>query len=105
MRLGVYMSALWYIRRSGAFIHCFPNRGLTRGRFSGEGGPFALYQGIYPPKFFQNTPTHDSLMAGKSRDIKPPVSFRWPLLIWVILFLQEIVPLHLALHRLSLVRV
>ncbi|KAI0291239.1 potassium transporter [Multifurca ochricompacta] len=49
-----------------------------------EGGTFALFQGIYPPKFFESTPTHDSMMAGKKkrRDIKPPMSLRWPFLIW-----------------------
>ena len=54
----------------------------------GEGGTFALYQGIYPPKFFESTPTHDSMMAGKKRrdDIKPPKSLQWPMLIWVFFF-------------------
>jgi len=61
---------------------------LRFGTDEGEGGPFALYQGIYPPTFFESTPTHDSLMAGKRRrpDIKPPPHFRWPMLIWVMLF-------------------
>ncbi|KAI9460347.1 potassium transporter [Russula earlei] len=60
---------------------------LTPGSPSGEGGPFALFQGIYPPKYFHNTPTHDSLMAGKRswQDIKPPPSFRWPMLLWALL--------------------
>ncbi len=88
MRLGVYLSALWYTRRLGSFFHSLSNQDLTPGCLSGEGGPFALYQGIYPPTFFESTPTHDSLMAGKRRrpDIKPPPRFRWPLLIWVMLF-------------------
>ncbi|KAH9066020.1 potassium transporter [Lactarius deliciosus] len=58
---------------------------LRFGTHEGEGGPFALYQGIYPPKFFESTPTHDSMMAGrKERDIKPPKSLRWPMLIWAL---------------------
>ncbi|KAH8984778.1 potassium transporter [Lactarius hatsudake] len=60
---------------------------LRFGTHEGEGGPFALYQGIYPPKFFESTPTHDSMMAGrKKRDdiIKPPKSLRWPMLIWAL---------------------
>jgi KUP system potassium uptake protein len=59
---------------------------LHFGTREGEGGPFALFQGIYPPKFFETTPTHDSMMAGKKKrdDIKPPKSFRWPLLIWAL---------------------
>lgn len=62
---------------------------LTLRCLSGEGGPFALYQGLYPPRFFETAPTHDSLMAGtkKRRDLKAPTAFRWPMLIWVILFL------------------
>ncbi|KAH9055355.1 potassium transporter [Lactarius vividus] len=56
------------------------------------GGPFALYQGIYPPKFFESTPTHDSMMAGRrNRDIKPPKSLRWPMLIWVLFFSPGVV--------------
>ncbi|KAF8267918.1 potassium transporter [Lactarius quietus] len=59
---------------------------LHFGTHEGEGGTFALYQGIYPPKFFESTPTHDSMMAGKKRrdDIKPPKSLRWPMLIWAL---------------------
>ncbi|KAI9441911.1 potassium transporter [Lactarius indigo] len=58
---------------------------LHFGTSEGEGGPFALYQGIYPPKFFESTPTHDSMMAGRQkRDIKPPKSLRWPMLIWAL---------------------
>ncbi|KAH9014764.1 potassium transporter [Lactarius pseudohatsudake] len=58
---------------------------LRFGTHEGEGGPFALYQGIYPPTFFESTPTHDSMMAGrKDRDIKPPKSLRWPMLIWAL---------------------
>jgi KUP system potassium uptake protein len=59
---------------------------LHFGTHEGEGGTFALYQGIYPPKFFESTPTHDSMMAGKKRrdDIKPPKSLRWPILIWAL---------------------
>ncbi|KAH9055356.1 potassium transporter [Lactarius vividus] len=58
---------------------------LHFGTHEGEGGPFALYQGIYPPTFFESTPTHDSMMAGrKNRDIKPPKSLRWPMLIWAL---------------------
>ncbi|KAF8266790.1 potassium transporter [Lactarius quietus] len=59
---------------------------LHFGTQEGEGGPFALYHGIFPPKFFESTPTHDSMMAGKKRrdDIKPPQSLAWPLLIWAL---------------------
>ncbi|KAH9996962.1 potassium transporter [Russula compacta] len=56
---------------------------LRFGTHEGEGGTFALYQGIYPPKFFESTPTHDSLMAGKKKPhVQPPRCFRWPMLIW-----------------------
>jgi KUP system potassium uptake protein len=59
---------------------------LRFGTYEGEGGTFALFQGIYPPKYFEKTPTHDSMMAGKTRrkDIKPPPSLRWPMLIWAL---------------------
>lgn len=60
---------------------------LHFGTHEGEGGTFALYQGIYPPKFFESTPTHDSMMAGKAKrdDIKPPPkSLRWPIMIWAL---------------------
>jgi len=64
---------------------------LTPSCLPGEGGPFALYQGLYPPKFFETAPTHDSLMVGKKRhrDLKSPTAFRWPMLIWVILFPED----------------
>jgi KUP system potassium uptake protein len=64
---------------------------LHFGTQEGEGGPFALYHGIFPPKFFETSPTHDSMMAGKNRrdDIKPPQSLAWPMLIWVLLFLSQ----------------
>ncbi|KAH9163565.1 potassium transporter [Lactarius sanguifluus] len=59
---------------------------LRFGTHEGEGGPFALFHGIYPPKFFESTPTHDSMMAGRKKrdDIKPPKSLRWPMLIWAL---------------------
>ena len=64
---------------------------------SGEGGTFALFQGIYPPKVFEKSPTHDSLMAGKKsrKDIRPPSSFRWPMLVWVSPFLGELLAIKL----------
>ncbi|KAI0264210.1 potassium transporter [Gloeopeniophorella convolvens] len=60
---------------------------LQFGTHEGEGGTFALFQGIYPPKSFESTPTHDSMMAGKKfrRNLKAPMSLRWPLLVWSLL--------------------
>ncbi|KAF8476540.1 potassium transporter [Russula ochroleuca] len=59
---------------------------LHFGTHEGEGGTFALYQGIYPPKVFEKSPTHESLMAGRRsrQNPKPPKSLRWPILIWAL---------------------
>ncbi|TRM65069.1 potassium transporter [Schizophyllum amplum] len=59
---------------------------LYFGTREGEGGTFALYQGIYPPdeKDFDNdrTLTGDSVNVPSSRMSSFKRLFRWPLLIW-----------------------
>jgi K+ potassium transporter len=86
--LGFYLFALWYTGRFDLCVHGRFKKILMCYPLLGEGGTFALFQGIYPPKFFESTPTHDSLMVGRKRhkDIKPPMVFRWPMLIWVCSF-------------------
>lgn len=50
----------------------------------GEGGTFALYQGLYPPKAFETAPTRDSMLtAGHKMALRAPQKLRWVLLAWV----------------------
>lgn len=56
---------------------------MTPRRIAGEGGVFALYQGLYPLSIFQNTDTnHINLNVSQKKRIPPPF-LRWPLLLWV----------------------
>ncbi|KAJ3576321.1 hypothetical protein NP233_g493 [Leucocoprinus birnbaumii] len=60
---------------------------LHYGTHEGEGGTFALFQGLYPPKEFEAAPTHDSLAANRrvyqsKRSWRAPESLRWVLLVW-----------------------
>lgn len=53
----------------------------------GEGGTFALYQGLYPPKAFETAPTRDSMLtAGHKMALRAPQKLRWVLLAWVSAF-------------------
>lgn len=60
------------------------------GQFIGEGGTFALYQGLYPPEdpdFDDRTLTGESTHKGssfkKSGSTSLKETYRWPLLAWV----------------------
>ncbi|KAI0061789.1 potassium transporter [Artomyces pyxidatus] len=58
---------------------------LHFGTHEGEGGTFALFQGLYPPKSFETAPTRDSMNVGMkpSRlNLKAPPKLRWTLLVW-----------------------
>ncbi|KAI0060612.1 potassium transporter [Artomyces pyxidatus] len=58
---------------------------LQFGTHEGEGGTFALFQGLYPPKSFETAPTRDSLSVGmkpSKLNLKAPPQLRWTLLIW-----------------------
>ncbi|KDQ61961.1 hypothetical protein JAAARDRAFT_204343 [Jaapia argillacea MUCL 33604] len=64
---------------------------LRFGTREGEGGTFALFQGLFPPKDrdpgYDRTLTGDSVIAGSkfSSSAKLPSRFRWPLLVWCLL--------------------
>ncbi|TFY59675.1 hypothetical protein EVG20_g7693 [Dentipellis fragilis] len=59
---------------------------LHFGTYEGEGGTFALFQGLYPPVAFETAPTRDSLAPSmhSNSSIKAPKSLKWPLLIWAL---------------------
>lgn len=58
----------------------------------GEGGTFALYQGLYPPKAFETAPTRDSMLtAGHKMALRAPQKLRWVLLAWVCAFVCALI--------------
>ncbi|VDB98094.1 unnamed protein product [Peniophora sp. CBMAI 1063] len=61
---------------------------LRFGTTEGEGGTFALFQGLYPSAAFESAPTYDSMIANgqiSRRRRRTPSSLRWTLLIWSLL--------------------
>ncbi|KAF5347446.1 hypothetical protein D9756_011104 [Leucocoprinus leucothites] len=60
---------------------------LHYGTYEGEGGSFALFQGLYPPRAFEAAPTRDSVAASQGGEHqmnkrRAPEKLRWVFLIW-----------------------
>ncbi|KZV71451.1 potassium transporter [Peniophora sp. CONT] len=61
---------------------------LRFGTTEGEGGTFALFQGLYPCAAFESAPTYDSMVANGQiprQRRRTPKNLRWTLLIWSLL--------------------